>query len=58
VFSSQSKKFRDTVALSFVCGNYCPTIDELGSKDSYRKLRQNCVISFYFRLYLILHANV
>jgi len=27
VFSSSWKKFRDTIALSFVCGNYCPTID-------------------------------
>jgi len=27
VFSSRSEKFRDTVALSFVCGNYCPTMN-------------------------------
>ena len=27
VFSSLAKKFRDTVALSFVYNNYCPTID-------------------------------
>ena len=23
----EEKKFRDTVAISFVCGNYCLTID-------------------------------
>jgi len=27
LFTSRNEKFRDTVALSFVCGNYCPTID-------------------------------
>jgi hypothetical protein len=27
VFSSRTKKFRDTIALLLVCGNYCPTID-------------------------------
>jgi hypothetical protein len=27
VFSSVMKKIRDTVALLFVCGNYCPTMD-------------------------------
>ena len=30
----------------------------LGSKDSSRQFRPNCVNSFYFRLYLILHAYV
>ena len=29
---------QSTVALSFVFGNYCPTMDYLGSKDSSRKL--------------------
>jgi hypothetical protein len=37
-----------TVAFSFVCG--------IGSKDSSRDLQANCVISFCFRLYLMLHA--
>jgi hypothetical protein len=27
LFSSRSEKFRDTVTLSFVCDNFCPTID-------------------------------
>jgi len=27
VFSFGRKKFRDTVALLFICSNYCPTID-------------------------------
>jgi len=27
VFSPRSEKFRDTVALSFVCGKYSPTMD-------------------------------
>jgi hypothetical protein len=30
----------------------------LDSKDLSRKLQLNCIISFYFRLYLILHACV
>ena len=42
-----------TVALSFVSGKYC-----LGSKDSSRDLQVNCAISFYFRLYLMLHTCV
>jgi len=28
---------------------------QLGSKDSSRDLQVNCVISFYFRLYLMLY---
>jgi hypothetical protein len=27
VFSSQCEKFHDTVAFSFVCGNYCSTMN-------------------------------
>ena len=45
-----------TIALSFVCGKYCPIIDKLESKDSHRDLQTNRVISFCFRLYLMLHA--
>ena len=45
-----------TVSLSFVCGKYCLIMDYIGSKDSSRDLQANCVISFCFRLYLMLHA--
>jgi hypothetical protein len=31
-------------------------MDQLGSKDSSHKLQVNCVINFYFRLYLILYT--
>ena len=44
------------IAFSFVCDKYCPFINELGSKDSSRKLQINCVNSFCFLLYLVLHA--
>ena len=27
VFSSRREEFRDIVAVSFLCGNYCPTMD-------------------------------
>jgi len=47
-----------TVVFSFVCGKYYPIIDSLGLKDSSRDLQANCVISFCFRLYLMLHARV
>ena len=45
-----------TVALSFVCDKYYPIIDQLGSKYSSRDFQLNCVISFCFHLYLMLHA--
>jgi len=44
------------VAISFVCGKYCPIIDLLGSKDLSRDLQTTCVISFCFRLYLMLYT--
>ena len=31
-------------------------MEQLGLKDSSRDLRVKCAISFYFRLYLVLHA--
>ena len=37
---------------------HCQIIDELGLKDSSRKLVANYVISFVINLYLILHACV
>jgi len=45
-----------TVAFSFLFDKYYPIMDLLGSKDSSRDLQTNCAISFYFRLYLMLHA--
>jgi hypothetical protein len=42
------------VAFSFLFDKYYPIMDYLGSKDSSRQFRPNCVISFYFYLYLIL----
>ena len=45
-----------TIALFFVCDKYYPIIDRLGSKDLSRDLQLNCVISFYFRLYLLFRA--
>jgi len=55
-----SKKFCkiDTVAFWFVFDKNCLIMDSLGSKDSSRQFRPNCAISFYFHLYLILHACV
>jgi hypothetical protein len=37
---------------------YCPIVDQLGSKDSSRDFQLNCVISYIFYLYLLLHAWV
>ena len=54
--SSRNEKFSVTVALSFVCGKYYSIMDWLGSKDSSRDLQSNCIISFYFCLYLMFHA--
>jgi len=45
-----------TVTLSFLFDKYYPIMNKLGSKDSSRDLQINCVISFCFRLYLMLHA--
>ena len=56
LFSSRNEKFSTTVALSFVCDKYYLIMDQLGSKDSSCDLQTNCVISFCFRLYLILHT--
>jgi hypothetical protein len=41
-----------------VFDKYCQIMHYLGSKDSSRQFRPNCAISFYFRLYLMLHACV
>jgi hypothetical protein len=35
-----------TVAILFLFGNNCPNIDKLGSKCLFRKVQQNCTISF------------
>ena len=56
LFSWQKFWILGTVALSFVCGKYCPIIDKLGSKDSSCDLQANCVISFCFRLNLIFYT--
>jgi len=55
-----SKKFCKIkiITLLFVFNKYCPIMDYLGLKDSSRQFRPNCVISFYFHLYLIFHAYV
>ena len=45
-----------TVALSFVFGKNYPIMDYLGLKDLSRQLRANCVISYSFYLYLMLHV--
>jgi len=31
-------------------------MEQLGLKDSSRDLQTNCIISFYFHLYLVLHT--
>ena len=36
---------------------YCPIVDQLDSKDSSRDFQLNCVISYFFYLYLILHTS-
>jgi hypothetical protein len=43
-------------SILFLFGNYCLITDYLGSKDSSRDLQTNCVINFYFQLYLMSHA--
>jgi hypothetical protein len=47
-----------TVAVSLLFGKYCPIMVQLGLKDLSRPFRLNCVISFIFYLYLMLHAYV
>ena len=42
----------------FTVAPHCQIMSQLGLKDSSRNFRQNCVIGFYFRPYLILHACV
>ena len=56
LFSWQNFSFLATVALSFLFDKHCPITEQLGSKDSSHKFQVNCVISFYFYLYLMLHA--
>jgi len=48
----------DIVVLSFVFNKYCLIIDELGSEDSSRKLQVNCIINYFFYLYLMLRIFV
>jgi hypothetical protein len=45
-----------TVAFFVLFGNLCPIIDLLGSKDLSRDLQLNCIISFFFRLHLVLNV--
>ena len=45
-----------TVALSFVCDKYYLIMNQLGPKDLSRNLQLNCIISFYFHLYLMLYV--
>ena len=42
----------------FTVAPRCQIMDELGLKDSSRKLVASCAISFIIGLYLILHACV
>ena len=58
LFSSKFFGKMNTVAFSFLFDKYCLIINWLGSKDSSLKLQVNCVISFYFYLYLMLNACV
>jgi len=56
LFSSEKILDFGTVVFSFLFDKYYPIMDQLGSKDLSRDLQANCAISFYFRLYLMLHA--
>ena len=47
-----------TVALSFLFDKHYLIMEYLGLKDSSHDLQINCAISFYFYLYLMLHACV
>jgi hypothetical protein len=42
----------------FTVAPHCQIMEQLGLKDSSRNLHAICVISYFFRLYLILHACV
>ncbi len=42
----------------FTVALYCQIMEQLGLKDSSRKLVVICAISYFFSLYLILHAGV
>ena len=42
----------------FTVGPRCEIMDQLGLKDSSRKLVTSCAISFVISLYLILHACI
>ena len=55
-FSSEFFWLLATVALSFLFGKNCPIIDYLGLKDSSHDFSANCVISFFFRLHLVLYV--
>jgi hypothetical protein len=55
VFSSQNILGMGTVAF-VLFDNYCLIMDKLDSKDSSCDFMVNCVISFLFRLHLMLHA--
>ena len=56
MFSSKFFWLLATVALSFVFGKNYLIIDYLGLKDSSHDFSANCVISFFFRLHLVLHT--
>jgi len=58
LFSSENFLVFKTIALSFLFDKYCPIMKSLGLKDSSHDLQENCVISFIFCLYLVLHACV
>jgi len=58
VFSSENFWLLATVALSFLFGKNYPIMDYLGLKDSSHDFLANYVISFFFRLHLVLHACV
>ncbi len=42
----------------FTITPHCQTMEQLGLKDSSRNLHAICVISYFFRLYLVLHTCV
>jgi hypothetical protein len=46
----------DVVTFSFVFAKHCPIMNYVDLKDSSRKLQTNCVTSYFFNLYLMLHA--
>jgi hypothetical protein len=52
------KNFKLINSTTFVLfDKYCPIVYQLGSKDSSRDFQLNCVISYFFYLYLVLHAS-